>query len=153
MILNIVTKLFQLLPGSFRWRLVWLGTAKFLVGVRAVVFNEKGEILLLQHRLWKNQPWALPGGYIDRGETPKEACKREVFEESACEITNLEILEEELYKNLCISLIYKAKVKQCNVKVETGEIIKANFFSPKNLPDNFFEKHRKFVKLAVKSLK
>jgi 8-oxo-dGTP diphosphatase len=28
--------------------------------------------------------WDIPGGYVEPGETPKDACVREVFEELAC---------------------------------------------------------------------
>lgn len=33
--------------------------------------------------------WALPGGHIEYGETPKEACKREVMEECNIEICDI----------------------------------------------------------------
>lgn len=53
------------------------------VGVGAVVFNDKGEILLVK-RMYPPQQgkWAIPGGHLELGETIYDAAKRELFEET-----------------------------------------------------------------------
>lgn len=53
-----------------------------LVGVGVVVFNDEGDVLLVQ----RGQPprrgqWSLPGGLIDLGERLVDAARREVWEE------------------------------------------------------------------------
>ena len=59
-----------------------------LPGVRALIFNPQGEILL-QRRL--DMPrWCLPSGSVELGETALDALKREVAEE-----TSLVVLEAE----------------------------------------------------------
>ncbi len=50
------------------------------VGVDAVVFNGRGEILLVQRK--DNEHWAMPGGLAEIGETPAEALLRELWEEA-----------------------------------------------------------------------
>ena len=54
-----------------------------LLTVDCVVFNRRGEVLLIER---KNQPFkgrfALPGGFVDVGETVEEACRRELMEET-----------------------------------------------------------------------
>lgn len=50
----------------------------------AAVLNSKGEILL---QLRSDVPiWVLPGGGIEKGETPKQAAVREVFEETGLKV-------------------------------------------------------------------
>lgn len=53
--------------------------------VRMVVLNERNELLLV--RSWfGHQRWSLPGGGLRRGEKPKHAALREVFEETGVAI-------------------------------------------------------------------
>lgn len=62
----------------------------FHLGVKALLFREKGEMLLLRLNPKKfdltadgdQVIWDLPGGRINRGETPLDALRREVFEET-----------------------------------------------------------------------
>lgn len=58
-----------------------------LVGVGVVVFNVRGQALLIKRG---NPPragqWSLPGGLIDLGEKLVDAARREVREECAIEI-------------------------------------------------------------------
>jgi len=54
---------------------------RFLVGVTGIVFNEKQEILLFKHT-YRTHSWSLPGGYMGKGEHPREALEREIKEES-----------------------------------------------------------------------
>lgn len=50
------------------------------VDVRAAVFNDSGELLLVRETT--DGCWSLPGGWADVGESPGEVAVREVFEES-----------------------------------------------------------------------
>ena len=45
-----------------------------------VLSKYKGKILLSRHK--KQSTWETQGGHIENGETPIEAAKRELFEES-----------------------------------------------------------------------
>ena len=55
------------------------------VTTNGVVFNVRGEVLL-QKRV-DNGFWALPGGFIDVGETVEQGAIREVLEETALQVT------------------------------------------------------------------
>lgn len=63
-------------------RLIWrIPQAKFTAGVVGVVFNEQGQVLLVEHVFHPYAPWGLPGGWVDRRETPADAIVRELQEE------------------------------------------------------------------------
>jgi len=55
------------------------------VGCSASIFDPKKEKVLLVRRV-DNGKWAVPGGYMEAGESFSEACKREVIEETGLEV-------------------------------------------------------------------
>ena len=59
------------------------------VDVRAGVFNDRGDILLVQEA--SDGRWALPGGWADEHDSPKLACEREVLEESGYRATAIKL--------------------------------------------------------------
>jgi 8-oxo-dGTP diphosphatase len=61
--------------------LMRLTRARFTSGVVGVVLNEVGNFLLVKHVFHPEYPWGLPGGWIERRESPREALERELYEE------------------------------------------------------------------------
>lgn len=55
--------------------------ARFSAGVVAVILNERGEVLLVEHVFHPYHPWGLPGGWVDRREDPANTLLRELREE------------------------------------------------------------------------
>jgi ADP-ribose pyrophosphatase YjhB (NUDIX family) len=55
------------------------------IGADAAIFNEKGEILLMQRA--DGLGWCLPCGFVEPNETPAEAVLRETREETGLEIS------------------------------------------------------------------
>ncbi len=60
------------------------------VDIRAVVFNEKNEILLVKERA--DGCWSLPGGWADVGYSPKEVAQKEVKEETGLDVKAVRLL-------------------------------------------------------------
>lgn len=58
-------------------------------GVAAVILNDKNELLLQEKH---GEPWSLPAGMIEPGESPKEAVIREVIEETGLLIEPVKVL-------------------------------------------------------------
>ena len=61
--------------------------ARPVVGVGALIFNQQGQVLLVERG---NPPlcgyWSLPGGAVETGERLEEAMAREVLEETGLEV-------------------------------------------------------------------
>lgn len=79
----------------------------------AVCFLDDDHIVLFQH---VDGYLSLPGGTIEKGETPEEALKREVMEEATCEILEfgpmgyLKTYKKEVPGTVWYQLRYWAKV-------------------------------------------
>lgn len=63
---------------------VWKLTRGMTLGVRGVVTDEAGRVLLIRHSYTPG--WHFPGGGVERGETVQDALVREVAEEAAIAI-------------------------------------------------------------------
>lgn len=52
---------------------------KVVESAGGVVLNPKGQVLVVNQN---NDSWSLPKGHVDRGESAREAARREIYEES-----------------------------------------------------------------------
>lgn len=58
-------------------------------GVKVMAFDPDDRLLLVRHRYGRTDLWMLPGGGIDRGETPAAAAMRELAEETGCVLAGI----------------------------------------------------------------
>jgi len=80
-----------------------IGNAKIIVpGVRALILNTAGELLLEKQRLFGS--WALPHGCVDLGESALDAVAREVKEETGLQVIHAEVFG--LYTHPRYSITY-----------------------------------------------
>ena len=56
--------------------------------VGGLIFNAKGDVLMLRTHKWSNK-WGIPGGKIKWGETSEAALKREIKEETNLKVTDI----------------------------------------------------------------
>lgn len=59
--------------------------------VGVFIFNQQGELLLLQSHKWPGA-YVVPGGHVELGERLEEAAVREVKEETGLDIYDLEFI-------------------------------------------------------------
>ncbi len=82
-----------LLPDGTSGTYAWV---KRKNGVGIVVITADNKILLNKEYRYviKDYSWDIPGGGIDAGETPKQAAKRELHEETGLKVKSLEQMGE-----------------------------------------------------------
>ena len=132
------------------------------LGARGIVIREDGKIAIF-NKSNKNE-YKLPGGGLEGEEKPEEAFKREVLEETGCEVEIIECLgTTEEYKTFDnfkqISYVFVGKVikdtKQLNVtQKEKEEGAKLLWESFDNLIASKYESvyHTKFIALRDRNI-
>lgn len=70
----------------------------FHVGIKALILNDKNEILILKANpaLLKNNQsayWDIPGGRIKNGDSPEDTLKKELEEEIGVNAKNIDIIK------------------------------------------------------------
>jgi 8-oxo-dGTP diphosphatase len=74
------------LPAPLRNVYLRLRFGHYGVGMAALIRDERGRILLVQRTYSRDEPWALPGGWLEGGEGIERGLERELFEETGLHV-------------------------------------------------------------------
>jgi 8-oxo-dGTP pyrophosphatase MutT (NUDIX family) len=134
-------KLFSVIHKLWHLRLKivsWLGGK--VLGARALVIRDD-EILLIRHTYADG--WYTIGGGIDRGETPRQAIKRELREEVGLDVEGEPKLMGIYYNGsikrgdyVVLYVISSVKELPANAKTRSLEIAEQRWFKLDNLPQD-----------------
>jgi len=114
-----------------------------------IVVDDEGKILLTRRAIepYKDH-WVFPGGHI-KSETPVEAVKRELFEETA-----LKVEVDSLYgaytnmhsdpRNITLSVFYVGHVVGGKIE-RTIEVVESKFFALNDLPKEIGFNHQEII--------
>lgn len=109
------------------------------VGIGAVVFNDRDELLLIER---PSHFWLFPTGWADVGYTPAEVAVKEVREETGLDVTPARLIAVYDIRNLIehdmqmhfYSLIFYCKLKGGEIRLRPHEALQAGFFARNALP-------------------
>jgi 8-oxo-dGTP pyrophosphatase MutT (NUDIX family) len=83
----------------------------FMVGAMALIQDERGRILVLEHTYRRRLPWGLPGGWLKHAESPEAGLVREVLEETGLHVRVDGLLAAEFWGNSQLDLLYRCTVQ------------------------------------------
>ena len=108
------------------------------LGVRGLVFDDEGRVLLIQHTYVPG--WYMPGGGVERGETAEIALGREMQEEAGVRVLGRPVLLS-VHSNEARHpgdhvLVYRITDWEPCAASAQGEIHEVAWFHPDALPDD-----------------
>ena len=143
---QLIARLWHLIAGPLQWRLLWLGHAKFIVGVTGIVRDHDGNVLLLRHRLWpEGRQWGLPTGYARAGEPFPGTIAREVREETGLTVTVGTLASLNSGYKLRAEVAYEAVCTGGELKLSPLEVLDAAWFPPDALPAGLLPAHHALI--------
>jgi ADP-ribose pyrophosphatase YjhB (NUDIX family) len=142
--------LWRRLPAKLRRRTARIGHPHFAVTVGAFIFDYRGQILLLDHLFRPDDGWGVPGGFINKGEQPEDALRRELREEIGIEVDQVQILfARTLPKTGQIEIYFRAKAIG-HPEPRSFEIKSSGWFNPEDLPATLSKDQRRLIARAVR---
>jgi ADP-ribose pyrophosphatase YjhB (NUDIX family) len=148
--MKILLRIWRTLPMWIHVLAMRLYRPRFRAAVAAMIFDERGRILLFKHTYRKFE-WGIPAGGLEYGEQPENAIVREFFEETSMQIKVEKLLLAESSKeDRNISLIYLCKIVSGTFR-ESSEISEMKYFDVNDLPHMLFAE-KNLIRLVVKKL-
>jgi len=155
MLKNLIGVVWRLLPARVRRWSMRATHARFTVTAGAVIFNDAGQVLLLKHRFRAGSGWGLPGGFLEAGEQPLAALKRELREEIGMEVESAEVFAARSFrKPRQVEVLYLCRANshaKPQTLPQTIEVERAEWFAVDALPDGLPHDQRRMVERAAQS--
>jgi ADP-ribose pyrophosphatase YjhB (NUDIX family) len=143
MLIDQIAFIWKRMPKKVRRWLTRRVQTTFTVSAAGIITNERGEVLLLNHVLRPVSAWGLPGGFMNIGEQPEIALRRELREETGIELRDVTlVLGRTLHRH--IEIIFTAGgVGEPLVK--SREITELGWFGLDNMPPEMSPAQRSLI--------
>jgi 8-oxo-dGTP diphosphatase len=136
-------------PKSLKRWTLRASQSHFAATAGAVITDDEGRVLLLKHRFRPSPGWGIPGGFIEEGEQPEAALRRELREEVELELRDVKLLTTRAFKEpKQIEIIFTARAVDDTERL-SFEIQKAAWFSVDDLPPELPKDQAQLIKLAL----
>lgn len=106
----------------------------FMVGAMALIQDDQGRVLVVEHTYRREVPWGLPGGWLKHAESPETGLAREVLEETGLQVRIDVLMAADFWGSSQLDLLYRATVVSGTFKPsdETG---RHRWVAPRELPE------------------
>jgi len=79
-------RIWRILPGPLKFLYLRFRYGRFAIGVAAIIRDQHGRILVVHRTYSREEPWALPGGWLESGESVERTLERELLEETGLRV-------------------------------------------------------------------
>ena len=114
-----------------------------------MIVDENDRILLLKHEFRVGSGWGIPGGFMNKGEQPEEALRREVREEIGLELESVELaFLRTLRKTGQVEVYYRA-TPLGTTEPRSIEIKSAQWFNLDQMPEGLSRDQVKIIERVL----
>lgn len=138
------------MPYWLRRMIVRLTQPSFTVSAGAIIFDDSGRVLLLNHVLRPGKSgWGIPGGFLNDGEQPAKTVRREMLEEANLEIFDLRLFSAQT-SGRHVEILYLARGNG-EITKTSREIVEGKWFHLNDLPQALPGNQRRQIEIAIDS--
>jgi len=149
MLKSFLSSVFQVTPKTLRRWFSRFSNTRFIVTAGAIVLDEQDRLLLLKHVFRAGSGWGIPGGFVQAGEQPEEAVRRELREEVGLELAEAELVFLRTLKRIRqIEIIFSCRAFG-KARPRSVEVEQAAWFRLSELPDTLSEDQRWLIKRTL----
>jgi len=136
-------------PKFFRKFVIRFSQQRFAVSVGALIIDDENRVLLLKHVFRPGSGWGIPGGFINKGENPEKAVRRELAEEIGLKLENVRIVHARTFRMANhVEILFRATpVGTPNPR--SVEISELGWFSFEDLPHGLDEDQKGFIECIL----
>jgi len=122
------------------------------------VIEKDGKVLLVQEKQEKCYgKWNLPAGHLDFNESIIDGAKREIKEETGCDVELIQvanIANRILENDIFLQITFRAKLINETIKIDPEEILDVKWFDINDVLYNMDEQLRdlNFIKQPIKNI-
>lgn len=148
MLIKFIGKIWKWMPRGARTTIARIAQVKFTVSAAGIITNESGQVLLLNHVLRPVSGWGVPGGFLNFGEQPEAAFRREIREETGLDLSEVSIYRcRTLRRHIEIIFIAKGIGE---ARVLSREIIELRWFDVDEIPSEMSLDQQFMIRKALR---
>lgn len=118
-------------------------------GTVGAVFNDAGQVLIVEHVFHPKFPWGLPGGWMNRGESPEQTIARELLEETGLQVIAEKplLISSTSYLTNHLDIAYLCRALPGEIRL-SGELLDYRWIDPTSAPP-LLKFHRQVLATAI----
>ena len=117
------------------------GRHRRIEGAHVLAFDGEGRILVV-HTTYLGPGWMLPGGRVERSETPHEAAVRETREETGLDVRVDRLVLVDAHRARDVSFVFRGTVTGGEMEPQFGEISEVGWLGRAEIESSSPRLHR-----------
>lgn len=123
-----------LVGGAVQFAEMFGGRYRRTEGAHVFATDDEGRILVVR-TTYLGPEWMLPGGRVERGETPHAAAAREALEETGMRVRVDRLLLVDAHRGRDVSFVFGAQVDGGELAPQFGEIAEVGWVSRQEIDE------------------